>query len=55
MLSILEYANPVCDPHGIIVQEESEKVVNRAARFVTGNYNFEAGSMTSTGLAFLKS
>ena len=24
-----------------------EKVQNRAARFVTGNYNFETGSMTS--------
>ena len=26
---------------------ELEKVQNRAARFVTGNYNFEAGSMIS--------
>ena len=32
-----------------MVQEELEKVKNRAARFVTGNYNseFETGSMTS--------
>ena len=44
---ILEYASPVWDPHGIVVQEELEKVQNRAARFVTGNYNFETGSMTS--------
>ena len=33
-------------PHGIVVQKELEKVQNRAARFVTGNYNFETGSMT---------
>ena len=44
---ILEYANPVSDPHRTVVQEELEKVQNPAARFVTGNYNFETGSMTS--------
>ena len=38
---ILEYVSPDWDPHGIVVQEEVEKVQNRAARFVTGNYNFE--------------
>ena len=43
---ILEYASPVWDPHGIVVQEESEKVQNCAARIVTGNSNFETGSMT---------
>ena len=47
MRPVLEYASPVWDPHGIVVQEELEKVQNRAARFVTGNYNFETGSMTS--------
>ena len=31
---------------GIVVHEELEKVQNGAARFVTGNYNFETGSMT---------
>ena len=45
---ILEYASPVWDPHGKVVQEELEKVQNRAARFGTGNYNFEIGSMTSS-------
>ena len=35
---ILEYASPVWDPHGLVVQEELEKVQNRAARLVTGNY-----------------
>ena len=44
---ILEYASPVWDPHGIVVWEELKKVQNHAARFVTGNYNFETGSMTS--------
>ena len=44
---IMEYASPVWDPHGIVAQEELENVQNRAARFVTGNYNFETGSMTS--------
>ena len=34
-------------PHGIIAQEELEKFQNPAASFVTGNYNFETGSMTS--------
>ena len=40
-------SSPVWDQHGIVVQEELEKVQNRAARFVTGNYNFETESMTS--------
>ena len=43
--SILEYASPVWDH--MVVQEELEKVQNCAARFVTHNYNFETGSMTS--------
>ena len=40
---VLEYESSVWDPH---TQEELEKVQNRAARFVTGNYVFETGSMT---------
>ena len=47
MRPILEYASLVWDPHGIVVQEELKKVQNCAARFVTGNYNFETGSLTS--------
>ena len=43
---ILEYASPVWDPSGKTLQDELEKVQNRAARFVTGNYNYETGSMT---------
>ena len=37
------YAETV-ERHGL--QEELEKVQNRAARFVTGNYVFKTGSMT---------
>ena len=43
---ILEYASPVWHPQGKVVQEEFEKVQNRAARFMNGNYNSETGSMT---------
>ena len=44
-----EYSGCVWDPSGVGLQNELEKVQNRAARFVTfvtGNYNFETGSMT---------
>ena len=37
----LEYASTVWDPHGIVAQEELEKVRTRAARIVTGNCNCE--------------
>ena len=43
---ILEYGSSVWDPHSLLLQDELEKVQKRAARFVTGNYNFETGSMT---------
>ena len=43
---VLEYGSSVWDPHTHGLQEELEKVQNRAARFVTGNYVFETGSMT---------
>ena len=33
-------------PPGVVLQEELESVQKRAARFVTGNYNYESGSMT---------
>ena len=46
--SVLEYGSSVCDPHTQShgLQEELEKVQNSAARFVTGNYVFETGSIT---------
>ena len=43
---VLEYGSSVWDPHTHGLQEELEKVQNRAARFVTGNYVFETGSVT---------
>ena len=43
---ILEYGCSVWDPHPNKLQEELEKVQNRAARFVTRNYVYETGSMT---------
>ena len=43
---ILEYGSSVWDPHPDKLQKELEKVQNRAARFVTRNYDHETGSMT---------
>ena len=43
---VLEYSVSVWDPSGVGPQNELEKVQNRVARFVTGNNNFETGSMT---------
>ena len=43
---VLDYASSVWDPPGVVLQEELESVQKRAARFVTGNYNYETGSMT---------
>ena len=43
---VLEYSGSVWDPSGVGLQNELEKVQNRAARFVTENYDFETGSMT---------
>ena len=43
---VLEYSGSVWDPSGVGLQNELEKVQNRSARFVTGKYSFETGSMT---------
>ena len=43
---ILEYGSSVRNSHPDKLQEELEKVQNRAARFVTRNYVYETGSMT---------
>ena len=43
---ITGYASSVWDPSGKTLHDELEKVQNQAARFVTGNYKFETGSMT---------
>ena len=34
------------EPPGVVLQEELESLQKRAARFVTGNYSYETGSMT---------
>ena len=44
---VLDYGSSVWDPPGVVLQGEFESVQKRAARFVTGNYNYETGSMTS--------
>ena len=44
--AVLEYGSSVWDPQSILLQDELEKVQKRAARFVTGNYTYETGSMT---------
>ena len=41
-----DYGSSVWDPPGVVPQEELESVQKHAARFVTGNYNYETGSMT---------
>ena len=43
---VLDYDSSVWDPPGVVLQEELESVQKRAARFVTGNYDYETGSMT---------
>ena len=48
MCPVLEYGSSVWDPSSILLQEELEKVQKRAARFVTGIYIFETGSMTGS-------
>ena len=35
-----------CMPPGVVLQEELESMQKRAARFVTGNYSYEIGSVT---------
>ena len=42
---VLEYGISIWNPHIHGLQEELEKVQNRAARFVTGNYVFNTGSI----------
>ena len=46
MRPVLDYGSSVWDPPGVVLQGELESVQKRAARFVTGNYNYETGSMT---------
>ena len=42
----VRFGTPCPLPHPcVVLQEELESVQKRAARFVTGNYNYETGSM----------
>ena len=41
----MEYRSSVWDPQSILLQDKLEKVQKRAARFVTGNYIYETGSI----------
>ena len=43
---VLDYGSSVWDSPGVVLQEELKRVQKRAARFVTGNYNYETRSMT---------
>ena len=43
---VLDYSSSVWDQRGVVLHEELESVQKLAARFVTGNYNYETGSMT---------
>ena len=43
---VLEYGSSVWDPYTDKLQEELEKVQNRAAKFVISDYVYETGGMT---------
>ena len=43
---VLDNGSSVWDTADVILQEELESVQTRDARFVTGNCNYETGSMT---------
>ena len=46
MHPVLDYGSSDWDPPGVVLQEVLESVQKGAARFVTGNYNYETGSMS---------
>ena len=43
--AVLEYSSSVCDFLDVCFQDELEKIQNPVARLVTGNYNYESGSI----------
>ena len=47
MHPVLEYGCSAWDRTSIRLQDELEKVQRTAAKFVTGNYTYETGSMSS--------
>ena len=44
---VLEYASTAWHPLQSYLQEKLKKVQKRSARFITSNYNYEPGSMTT--------
>ena len=46
MRPVLDYGSSVWDHPGVVLREELESMQKRAARFVSGNYSYETGSMT---------
>ena len=44
---VLEYAATAWDPHPDYLQKKLDRVQNQAARFITGNYSYDPGSMTA--------
>jgi hypothetical protein len=44
---VLEYASTAWDPHQSYLQEKLKKVQKRSARFITSNYNYGPGNMTT--------
>ena len=46
MHPVLDHGSSVWEPPGVVLQEELASAQKRSAIFVTGNYNYETGSMT---------
>ena len=46
MRPVLEYSSSDWDPKSILLQDELEKAQKGAAKFVTGSYTYETGSIT---------
>ena len=46
MRPVLDYGSSVWDRPDVVLQGELESVQKRAARFVTGNYSYETGTVT---------
>jgi hypothetical protein len=44
---VLETCSAAWDPHQLYLQEKLESVQKRAVRFITSNYNYEPGTMTT--------
>ena len=44
---VLEYASTAWDPHQQYLQDQLENVQKRAAMFITSNYCYDPGSMTT--------